>query len=92
MKNYSKQRQLILDTLKNKVDHPTAETLYKDVKNQMPEIGIATVYRNLAALCDAGEVVKLKSKCSSSLLITHAKLSSCLQKTLLRLIFTLWGN
>lgn len=62
MKNYSKQRQLILDTLKNKVDHPTAETLYKDVKNQMPEIGIATVYRNLAALCDAGEVVKLKSK------------------------------
>lgn len=62
MRNYSKQRELILETLKNRVDHPTAETLYKDVKMQMPEIGIATVYRNLSALCESEKIVKLKSK------------------------------
>ena len=62
MKKYSRQRELILQSLKNRVDHPTAEMLYTDLKNQMPEIGIATVYRNLSDLCEMGEIVKLKSQ------------------------------
>lgn len=62
MKKYSKQRELILQSLRNRMDHPTAEMLYNDLKNQMPEIGIATVYRNLSDLCEIGEVIKLKSK------------------------------
>ena len=62
MKKYSKQRELILDSLKNRTDHPTAETLYRDLKDKMPEIGIATVYRNLSTLCEEGKINKLKSK------------------------------
>lgn len=61
MKKYSKQRELILKSLRNRVDHPTAEALYTDLKTQMPEIGIATVYRNLSDLCEIGEITKLKS-------------------------------
>lgn len=62
MKKYSKQRELILQSLKNRIDHPTAEMLYYDIKNQMPEIGIATIYRNLSDLCKMGEVQKIKPK------------------------------
>ena len=62
MKKYSKQRVLILDSLKNRTDHPTAETLYRDLKDKMPEIGIATVYRNLSTLCEEGKINKWKSK------------------------------
>lgn len=62
MKKYSKQRELILESLKNRKDHPTAEMLYKDLKIQMPEIGIATIYRNLSDLCEMGEITKIKSK------------------------------
>lgn len=62
MKKYSKQRELILKSLRNRVDHPTAEMLYIDLKNQLPEIGIATVYRNLSDLYEMGEIEKLKSK------------------------------
>ena len=62
MKKYSRQRELILQSLKNRVDHPTAETLYSDLKTKMPEIGIATIYRNLSELCENGEIVKIKSK------------------------------
>ncbi len=61
MKKYSKQRQLIYNSLKNRTDHPTAEQLYEDLKLEMPRIGIATVYRNLIELCESGEVIKLKS-------------------------------
>lgn len=62
MKKYSRQRELILQSLRNRVDHPTAEMLYADLKTQMPEIGIATVYRNLSDLCEMGEIKKLKSQ------------------------------
>lgn len=61
MKKYSKQRELILNSLKNRTDHPTAEKLYLDLKNEMPELGIATVYRNLAELCEEGQIVKIKT-------------------------------
>ncbi len=61
MKKYSRQRELILQSLRNRVDHPTAEMLYTDLKTQMPEIGIATIYRNLSDLCEMGEITKLKS-------------------------------
>lgn len=62
MKKYSKQRELILQSIKNRMDHPTAEMLYTDLKEQMPEIGIATIYRNLSDLCEMGEIIKIKSQ------------------------------
>lgn len=62
MKKYSKQRELILDSLRMRRDHPTAEKLFMDLKEKMPEIGIATVYRNLTELCEEGFITKIKSK------------------------------
>ena len=62
MKKFSKQRELILKNLNSRTDHPTAETLYLDLKQQMPEIGIATIYRNLSELWEQGEIIKIKSK------------------------------
>lgn len=62
VKKYSKQRELILESLRNRKDHPTAEKLFMDLKQAMPELGIATVYRNLADLCEDGQIAKIKSK------------------------------
>lgn len=57
--NYSKQRSLILDILKNTKVHPTADWVYQEAKKKMPSIGIATVYRNLNALVELGECRRL---------------------------------
>lgn len=62
MKKFSRQRELILSSLKQRTDHPTAEKLYADLKKEMPEIGIATVYRNLSELWEEGKVLKIKQK------------------------------
>lgn len=62
MKKYSKQRELILESLRHRKDHPTAEKLFIDLKKTMPELGIATVYRNLTDLCEDGQISKIKSK------------------------------
>ena len=62
MERYSKQRELILNVLKERNDHPTAEMLYNEIIKIMPTIGIATVYRNLAALYESGQILKIETK------------------------------
>ncbi len=61
--NYSKQREIIIDTLTKNAVHPTAEKLYEIIKKEHPDskIGIATVYRNLNKLATAGKVKKINA-------------------------------
>ena len=58
--NYSRQREIIHDTLKQNVVHPTAEYIHTVLKKNHPEIGIATVYRNLNKLAQSGEILKIE--------------------------------
>ena len=62
MEKYSRQRELIYHSLQTRKDHPTAEMLYNDIIKIMPTIGIATVYRNLAALYESGQILKIETK------------------------------
>jgi len=55
----SKQRDAILQELQGRYDHPTAETLYLDLKQQMPQLSLATVYRNLKVLEREGLVMRI---------------------------------
>ncbi len=57
--NYSKQRELIIDVLRRTDQHPTAEAVYRTLKYEHPRLSLATVYRNLNQLCEAGIVKKL---------------------------------
>ncbi|MGN0709492.1 MAG: transcriptional repressor, partial [Anaerovoracaceae bacterium] len=45
---YSKQKQLIYDIVKSTDTHPTADWIYNKAREKMPNIGVATVYRNLS--------------------------------------------
>lgn len=55
----SKQRDLILEIVKDNHIHPTAEWIYGEAKRFIPTIGIATVYRNLNKLVELGEIEKI---------------------------------
>lgn len=57
---FSKQREQILETLKNNCIHPTAEQVYALVKPEMPSISLATVYRNLNQLAENGVIGKIE--------------------------------
>lgn len=54
MQRYSKKRQAILDCLKSTTEHPSAEWVYERLKTAYPNLSLATVYRNLAQLKEAG--------------------------------------
>ena len=55
---YSRQRECIKSFLLSRYDHPTADTIYINVKKEFPNISLGTVYRNLALLTDLGEIIK----------------------------------
>lgn len=54
------QREVILDELAKSKSHPTADSLYERVKKRLPRISLATVYRNLEILSEAGMIKKLE--------------------------------
>jgi Fur family ferric uptake transcriptional regulator len=54
------QREIILHELQKSKKHLTADELYSRVKKVMPRISLATVYRNLETLSDAGIIAKLE--------------------------------
>ncbi|MEY8391005.1 transcriptional repressor [Lachnospiraceae bacterium] len=61
MTKHSRQRECIKEFLTNRFDHPTAETVYLNVKKEFPNISLGTVYRNLSLLSDRGEIRKLST-------------------------------
>lgn len=56
----SKQRDMIMAFLMGRKDHPTAETVYVNVRKQNPNISLGTVYRNLTLLADIGQIRRLR--------------------------------
>lgn len=58
---YSRQRESIKEFLRTQTTHPTADTVYENMKQIYPNISLGTVYRNLALLTDLGEIQKLSS-------------------------------
>ena len=57
---YSRQRELIKNFLMERCDHPTADIVYRNVRQQNPNISLGTVYRNLTLLADMGEIQRLR--------------------------------
>lgn len=55
----SKQRDAIIKFLMTRKDHPTADMVYMNIKEEFPKISLGTVYRNLALLSERGEILKL---------------------------------
>jgi len=54
------QRQVILEELQSVKTHPTADELYAMVRQRMPRISLATVYRNLEWMAAEGIVQKIE--------------------------------
>lgn len=55
----TKQRKLVLDIVQNSYDHLTAEEVFFLAKQEMPNIALGTVYRNLNILVDEGMLRRL---------------------------------
>lgn len=57
---YSRQRETIKEFLISRKDHPTADTIYMNVRKSYPNISLGTVYRNLTLLAEIGEISRIR--------------------------------
>lgn len=56
---YSKQRETILNVLRNDCTHPNVDSIFMKVREIIPDISLGTVYRNLNQLSDNKDILKL---------------------------------
>ena len=57
----TRQRQLVIDAVRARCDHPTAEDIYQDVRAIDGKVSRGTVYRNLNLLTETGAITTVKA-------------------------------
>ena len=56
----TKQKEAILRLVKSTNSHPTADWVYEQVRREIPNISLGTVYRNLKLLQQEGKILGLE--------------------------------
>lgn len=56
----SRQRDAILRVVKGVTSHPTANWIYDQVRGEIPNISLGTVYRNLRLLVEEGQISEIE--------------------------------
>lgn len=59
-KRETHQRRLVLDAVRARSDHPSADEIYLDVREKDSRISRGTVYRNLKTLAEEQEITHVK--------------------------------
>jgi Fe2+ or Zn2+ uptake regulation protein len=57
----TKQKEAILKILRQTRSHPDADWIYEQVKKEIPNISLGTVYRNLRIMKESGVIQELTS-------------------------------
>ena len=57
----TKQKEAIINVLRQTTSHPDAEWVYEKVKKQIPGISLGTVYRNLRILKESGAIQEMET-------------------------------
>lgn len=56
---YSRQRESVKEFLASRKDHPSADTIYENIRKIYPNVSLGTIYRNLALLESIGEIKRI---------------------------------
>jgi Fur family peroxide stress response transcriptional regulator len=54
-----RKRDAILTCLRETTEHPSAEWVYSQLKQEIPDLSLGTVYRNLSMFKAQGEIISL---------------------------------
>ena len=59
MKKFSRKREAILNKIRSTTVHPSAEWVYTQLKPEIPDLSLATVYRNIAEFVKEGLILRV---------------------------------
>lgn len=58
-RNYSRKREAILAKIRSTKTHPTAEWVYRELKDEYPDLSLGTVYRNIGLFKEVGDILSV---------------------------------
>jgi len=59
VKHHSRKREAILAKIRSTTSHPTAEWVYRELKDEYPDLSLGTVYRNIGLFREEGEIISV---------------------------------
>ena len=59
--NYSSKREAIFKTIASTKSHPSAAWVYEQLKDEIPNLSLGTVYRNIALFKEQGRIITVAS-------------------------------
>lgn len=59
VKKYSRKREAILEKIRGTTSHPSAVWLYEELRKEIPDLSLGTVYRNLSEFSDEGLIISV---------------------------------
>jgi len=59
IRKHSRKREAIIKCIREATEHPSAETIYSQLRTEFPKLSLGTVYRNLSLLRDEGHIASV---------------------------------
>ncbi len=57
--NFSSKREAIFKTIAGTKSHPSARWVYDELKDEIPNLSLGTVYRNIALFKEQGKIISV---------------------------------
>ncbi|MBE6824849.1 MAG: transcriptional repressor [Ruminococcaceae bacterium] len=57
--NFSSKREAIFKTIASTKSHPSARWVYDELKDEIPNLSLGTVYRNIALFKEQGKIISV---------------------------------
>ncbi len=57
--NFSSKREAIFKTIAGTKSHPSARWVYEELKDDIPNLSLGTVYRNIALFKEQGKIISV---------------------------------
>ncbi len=57
--NFSSKREAIFKTIAGTKSHPSAQWVYNELKDAIPNLSLGTVYRNIALFKEQGKIISV---------------------------------
>lgn len=59
VRKHSHKRDAVLEKLRSTKSHPSAKWIYDQLRQEIPDISLGTVYRNLSVFKDEGRIISV---------------------------------
>jgi Fur family peroxide stress response transcriptional regulator len=59
IRKHSRKREAVLDKIRGTTSHPSAVWVYEELRKDIPDLSLGTVYRNISVFKDEGRIISV---------------------------------